>query len=251
MSIAEEFERKWNFPNAIGAIDVKHITFSASKSLGSAYYNYKNSHSIVLLALVDANYNFRYIDIGCNGRVSDGGVFLNSSLYKALFQEGNVLNLPESRLLPGRNTKMPYVILVNGAFSLSSSLMKPFSLKGLSSQQRVFNYRLSRGRRVVENAFGLLANRFRVLLNCIHLRSEKVQKIRLACCALHNFLRKKCPSFTEENERVNNDFTFKHSLEQQGGNRSKNSARDVREQFTNYFNEEGPVPWQNNLELMF
>ena len=58
------------------------------------YYNYKGFNSIVLMALVDANYRFIYIDIGCNGRVSDGGVFDNCSLSKLLSDTTNPLHIP-------------------------------------------------------------------------------------------------------------------------------------------------------------
>ena len=70
--------------------------------------------------------------------------------------------------------------------------MKPYPNRR-PEEQRVFNYRLSRARRVVENAFGILANRFRVFLTTINIQdTAKVEDIVLACCALHNFLRTEC-----------------------------------------------------------
>jgi len=52
-----------------------------ARSSASAYFNYKNTFSIALFALVDANYNFMFVDEGCQGRISDIGVFTNTELY--------------------------------------------------------------------------------------------------------------------------------------------------------------------------
>ena len=79
-NIAKEFEDKWNFPNCIGALDGKHINMTCSRNSGSYYFNYKGFFSIVLMGLVDADYKFVYMDVGCNGRISDGGVFRNGQL---------------------------------------------------------------------------------------------------------------------------------------------------------------------------
>lgn len=79
-----------------------------------------------------------------------------------------------------------------------TNLMKLYSqINTLSYEERVFNYRLSRARRVVENAFGIIANRFRVLLNPIATKLKTVDDIILACCALYNFLRRKSPFYIQ------------------------------------------------------
>jgi len=53
--------------------------------------------------------------------------------------------------------------------------MKPYSLRNLTTEQRVFNYRLSRARRVVENAFGIMSSRFRVLVSRLHYHRTKLK----------------------------------------------------------------------------
>jgi hypothetical protein len=64
LTVAGDFERRWNFPNCIGALDGKHVVILPPGNSGSLYYNYKHFFDVVLLALVDANYKFLYLDIG-------------------------------------------------------------------------------------------------------------------------------------------------------------------------------------------
>jgi len=126
MTLSAEFEAKTNFPHCIGALDGKHVSILPPPNSGSLYYNYKHYFSIVLLALVDANCRFIYVDIGEYGRVSDGGVFNNSSLVQAL--EHNTLNIPPPSDVPNSQDPLPYVIVADDAFPLKKYLMKPYSL---------------------------------------------------------------------------------------------------------------------------
>uniref|UniRef100_A0A667WK21 DDE Tnp4 domain-containing protein n=1 Tax=Myripristis murdjan TaxID=586833 RepID=A0A667WK21_9TELE len=186
LDIAEEFLQKWQFPHCLGAIDGKHITIQPPAHSGSTFRNYKGRFSVVLMAVVDASYQFKYVSVGAQGRASDAGVFAESDFKQAL--DRNLLSIPAAKLLPGSDMEAPFVFLGDDAYPLRSDLMKPFSFRQMDHAQRVFNYRLSRGRRVVENGFGILANRWRVFLSTIMLNPDKVQKVVLACVCLHNYL---------------------------------------------------------------
>ncbi|XP_046684552.1 putative nuclease HARBI1 [Homalodisca vitripennis] len=84
MNIAVDFKKYWQVENCVGAIDGKHIAIRQPPKSGSYYYNYKGFHSIVLFAVVNANYEFIYVNCGTNGRVSDGGVLMETDFGELL-----------------------------------------------------------------------------------------------------------------------------------------------------------------------
>lgn len=242
-------------------MDGKHIMLQAPINSGSEYYNYKDFFSIVLFALVDANYNFLFVDIGCQGRISDGGVFQNCELYGKITSQ--TLNLAPAKPLPGRLKDIPYLFLADAAFPLTESIMKPYSgvhPKGL--KERVFNYRLSRARRVVENTFGIISSTFRVLRKPLLLEPNKAQVIVMTIVYLHNYLRN---SKTSQNIYTPNGILHSEDQGNLNGGRWRNeiqssnclinikniprrasvSAKDIREELADYFTTTGALPWQN------
>ena len=253
--VAEDFERKWNFPHCVGSIDGKHIEIAPPPNSGSYFYNYKGSHSIVLMAVVNANYEFLYVDIGRNGRVSDGGVWGNCSLASLLSTEVNSM-LPSPAVVPNSNKILPYVFVADDAFPLKSYILKPFPFRNQTDHQRIFSYRLSRARRTVENAFGILANRFRIFHTCIRLAPEKVEKIVLCATTLHNYLSRTYPNYQGYHNDTNVDIHLTASAQRLSEHmihlepiqrRPTQEARRVREDFMNYFVHDDPLMWQNHL----
>ncbi|XP_067132255.1 uncharacterized protein [Centruroides vittatus] len=172
---AEQFYKKWNFPNCVGSIDGKHIRIKYLPNSGSQYYNHKQFFSIVLQAVVDADVKFLTIDVGAYGKQSDGGVFKYSALYQNL--ESSKMELPSDTTLPHSNIKAPYVLIGDEAYPLTPYLLKPYSRRSLDKSKRIFNYRLSRARRVDECAFGICTGKWRILNKSIETSVENAINI--------------------------------------------------------------------------
>lgn len=259
--IAKGYENRWNFPHCMGAMDGKHVTLQAPFKSGAEFFNYKSTFSIVLFALIDSNYNFLYVNAGCQGRISDGGVFKNCELNKKM--ENNLLEFPMPTPLPGRQKSISYFMIADEAFLLGVNIMQVYSgLHPKGSFKRNFNYRLCRARRVVENVFGILSAVFRVLRKPILLEPEKAEIIVMAIAHLHNFLRKSPNSiniytphgtFDEEIDGKLVEGTWR--VENKGmtslipirnvPRRSTLDAKEIRDEISDFFMNEGKIPWQN------
>ncbi|KAL0818776.1 hypothetical protein ABMA28_008103 [Loxostege sticticalis] len=203
--IAKEFETRWNFPNVIGAVDGKHVRIQKPYNSRSYYFNYKQTHT--------------------NGRISDGGVLKNTEFWSKFTRSDNCLNLPEQSELPSTNKKKPYVLIGDEAFQLTPNFMK------------IFNYRLSRdtarARNVVENAFGILSSRFKILKRS----SEKYIRNNDVDFENINTGEVRPGSWRTESQELIPTPRLR-------GN-STIEAKAVRDEFCEYFNTTGAVPWQN------
>jgi len=80
----------------------------------------------------------------------------------------------------------------------------PTSAQRLSEAERIFNYRLSRTRNTVENAFGILANTWRIYQRPFEWCVQLCDKLILATVVLHNY---KLKSPTETNPALGEEQT--------------------------------------------
>ena len=256
----------WQYPNCIVAADGKHIAIIHPSNSGSEFCNYKGFFSIVLLAIVDYNYKFIFADVGCQGRMSDGGVYRNSFFYRAT--QENLLELPPDKPLlvftnpyyDSQNTEpMPHVFLADDAFPLDKHCLKRYSQSGFTPIKRIFSYRLSRMRSVTKSAFGILTNCFRVFTTRMCLDSKKATIITLATLVLRNML---CnisyESYTPEGyinmETESGDIiegewreenigaSVLQSLPNSNRRKATKHAQHIRDAFANHFWGPGQIP---------
>lgn len=258
LQVAHNFQDRWQFPHTLGAIDGKHVAIKRPPKSGSIYYNYKGFYSIVLMALVDADYKFLWVQVGDVGSSSDGQIWNNCEMREAI--EQGVLGVPDAAPLHGDDMATPYYLIADDAFGMRTFLMKPFSRRGLTRDEQIFNYRLSRARRVVENAFGIMANKFRCLLGPMQVEVDSATLIVKTCCVLHNYLRARNPAAgnqvaDQEDAAHNllpgewrNHVNLTDMIEPQCGNRATKDAKRQRLYLKHYLlSAAGSVPWQDRL----
>ena len=256
-AVADKFATTWNMPHTLGALDGKHVRIRKPAKSGSEYYNYKGFFSIPMLALVDAEYKFLWVEFGGKGHMSDAQIFLQSSLRADL--EDGTLQRPHPCPLtdnPDDTTDVPYFIVSDDAFALKDYCMKPYSKRTMSVRELIFNYRLSRARRVVENAFGILAQRFRIYHRPIDLHVDTVRLVMQCTVVLHNLLVRHAapPAELLDREKDGNVLPGvwrQHLVWEETDRppaptgRGDTPGKRVRNILADYFGSpEGIVPWQ-------
>lgn len=231
---AEIFGQKLSFPNCCGAMDGKHIQIKAPAHSGSMYFNYLKTNSVVLLAICDANRNFLYVDIGAYGGQSDGGVLSQSSFGQRL--DKNQLHFPQPTPLPGSNTAaFPYFIIADAAFPLEKNILKPYGGFNLSAMEAYYNNRLNSVRKVIENTFGILAQRWRIFFGPIQASPVNVDKYIKAAVVLHNFIKSYKNDVAERYVTV--DTTSENTSFvniQFGPQNSETNAKNIRNAYAEY-----------------
>ena len=202
------------------------------------------------------------VGIGEAGRQSDACVFGNSNIGHCI--TNNLLAVPKPRVLRGTTHEFPYVFVADDAFPVRTKISKPYSETGLEVNKVIANYRISRARRIIENAFGILAARFRIFRRPINAKIAHVESCTKASIALHTyFMQGKnfensqyCPdgftNFDGTNRQRQVDWrkivesdTGIHSVSKIGSNNYSKQAKMVRNLFCEYSSSPaGQVPWQ-------
>ena len=285
-SFTQDFERRWQLPHTLGALDGKHCKIRCPKKSGSEYWCvYKKMYSVVLMALVDARYRFIWADVGGEGSSNDALIYNSSSLKEHL--NNGTLNIPppaqlsKDHPLPAKTPAglpildadgepvmeeppaVPYFLIGDDAFALSVNLMKPVSGNNQSYEQSVYSYRISRARRCVENAFGIMAHRWRVLYKEMEMDVEKCRCVIKTCIVLHNLLRTRYPGESAAPADVENaDGTYvmgqwRSTVGQEeeveapgvGFKNSYKEAKRMQKYLMEYLVDQtrGGVPWQDNM----
>lgn len=138
--------------------------------------------------------------------------------------------------------------------------MKPYSQRGMSYEERIFNYRLSRSRRVVENAFGLLANRFQIMLTIMRHLPSTIRLIVTSAMVLHNLMRIRYPTMQNnlvDREDPNHNIipgawrqhhNLVHTEKTIVPNADNREGKKLRNLLKHWCSSEaGSVPWQDNM----
>lgn len=193
---------------------------------------------------------------------------MDSQFGKDLLQ-GN-LDLPPEQPLPlTREPRFPYWVVADQAFPLSQNIMRPYPGANLSEEQRIFNYRLSRARRCIENSFGILVGRWRLFRKRIQALPETADSYLKAALCLHNFVMSTqaegtsqyCPPNYVDREDAHGrridgvwradaqaDQPLFRQIGRVGANRAGVHIVRMRDQLAQYLvSEEGGVDWQDRV----
>lgn len=217
------------------------------------------------MAIAGPDYRFLFVNVGAYGSEGDGSVFSKTEFGQNILN--NTIELPEDVQI--ENSKIPFVFVGDDAFPLSMRIMKPFSKprgRPFNDSEIVFNYRLSRARRCVENAFGILTSKFICLQRTLTCGPERAQNIVSACCILHNYFLKNAttrrwycpPGMVDRYDE--NGVLVEGTWRTQTGNgvplesnqeRPNEAAKNVREIFAKFFvSPEGSIPWQRSAVFL-
>ncbi|CAJ0607804.1 unnamed protein product [Cylicocyclus nassatus] len=234
--VARKTQERYDYPRSVGFMDGKHINIRKPAHSGSSFWNYLSYYSIVLLAVCDCDYRIIIYDVGSPGCNGDAGVYRSSSIKR--FLDENDAIFPPTREL-GTVGPVQYHFLVDGGFGQSHRFVRPYREREANTPDRKrFNNKMCRARRLIESTFGLLAQRFQILMNRIELEPIRAERIVISVMILHNLLPRREDSLAGV-RRHNPAPDGYHPLqidEEEAGRDSPNIAKDrITQHYVNLY----------------
>lgn len=179
-----------------------------------------------------------------SGSLNDAGVFNHSDLRIAM--ENGTARLPPPRALPNSQRVLPLYLIGDAGFPMRPYLMVPYSrLNRYTPMQKIYNYRLSRARRIVECAFGLMTSKWTVFNKPLEWGVRNSEQIILAIICLHNFLIEAKKTENPNNRRYVHDGNIIPNAPAAPVHQNQlNQAENTRSVLMNYFVNEGERMFQ-------
>ncbi|XP_050664336.1 uncharacterized protein LOC126964989 [Leptidea sinapis] len=224
--VAKVFEKRWNFPHCLGAMDGKHI-------------------AIFLLSTINIS-TIKTIIAWCYWQ----------SLMEII--DFFYLCIPTETVVANSTKKLPYVFVADDAFPLRTDLTKPFRQADLTTNKtRILNYKQGALSKMRLGSWHLDLKIYTI----ISLDPKRIESVVMASCALHNYVMKTSESsycqqecFDVENVddgSITQGYDTMNSaivnLQRRNLGNTSIAAKKVREEYMEYFASEGSVPWQNNF----
>lgn len=163
-----DWQEKYSFPAAIGALDCTHVPIVKPFDHGDEYVNRKNFCSINVMATCNSKQMFTSVDASWPGSVHDARIWKNSEIYNVM-----------------KENRAHAVLLGDQGFGLAPWLMTPFR-NPVTVQEQAYNTLHSSERMIIERCFGQVKQRFPILQNKIRLAKDKVPSTIVSCFVLHN-----------------------------------------------------------------
>jgi hypothetical protein len=170
--IASEFEALHKILYKLGAIDDSHIPIIAPPYDLVSYYSQKGFYSCLLLGIVDAKYKFWDYDFGWCGRIHDWTLFQKSEIGKKTM----------------KGAYLPFKFISDATYLIRPWFYSPFKGKkdGMPRAKAHWNFIQSNTQMAVERAFGILKDRWHILLKRNDMPLQNLSNIVSACLCLHN-----------------------------------------------------------------
>ncbi|XP_060854937.1 uncharacterized protein LOC132932573 [Metopolophium dirhodum] len=235
IALAESVEKVTGMVQIFGAIDGTHIPILPPTNGYRDFVNRKGWPSIVMQGIVDCNYLFRDITVKHPGSVHDATVLKDSNIFKQSKDK-----LPNHcRIISDCSIQL--MLAGDPAYPLLPWLLKGYT-GALTPEEESFNTYLSSVRICVENAFGRLKARWRVLLKRADINYKFMPSIVHSCVILHNIIENSKDNFNPCWLRSVNEVNIERPQPRQVTvTRAEPQAKDIREVLKNYMYNNYPL----------